>query len=439
MSLYNIGKRVLYRGFPNKSSMPIRHYKVLSIETSCDDTCIALLEKNDSKAPPKIIDQVKSTLNSVATGGIIPTDALRFHQTTLALLIETLLKKHNCRPDLICCTRGPGMAGSLSAGLQLSKGLAVAWGVPLIGVHHMLGHILVATLPKSEQPDLTAPQYPFLSLLCSGGHTMLVLLKSITDHEIIANTADIAVGDSLDKCARELGLKGVMLGRELESYVNSIKQSTIQKFDTMETKELNLNSFKYKLGLPLKGPRREKYPKDIVFAFAGFLSSIQSYKKDKGGLNVVLDQETREFISYKLQEHVFDHIIDRMNLAFTKHGSNKRKYEHADGKFLGVKDLIFSGGVASNQRLREKLATRLQFQDNDGEVTDLNLHFPDLSLCTDNAVMIGVAGIEIFESLRIKSDLGVCPIPKWPMDSLLDVEGWVNVTPEEYNQVIQNK
>ena len=124
------------------------------------------------------------------------------------------------------------MAGSLSSSTEFAKGLSVAWGVPLIGVHHMLGHLLTSFLPQLQtSPQEQPPQFPFLSLLCSGGHTLLVLLKSVSEHEIIINVSDIAVGDSLDKCARELGMYGNMLGRELEMFINNIPQVEKDEFE----------------------------------------------------------------------------------------------------------------------------------------------------------------------------------------------------------------
>lgn len=105
------------------------------------------------------------------------------------------------------------MPGSLSGGLDFAKGLAVAWNKPFIGVHHMLGHLLIPRMANNG----TAPQFPFISLLASGGHTILILSQSVDNHEIICDTIDVAIGDSLDKCAREIGMKGTMIAREMEA------------------------------------------------------------------------------------------------------------------------------------------------------------------------------------------------------------------------------
>lgn len=394
-----------------------RFYRVLALESSCDDSCVALLDRTGRTTT--VIDQFKKTLHSAPVGGIIPMAAHDHHHTKMAALVQSFCKKHGLSaatpPDLICCTRGPGMAGSLSSSIQLAKGLSIAWDRPLVGVHHMLGHLLVAELPKSEQPEIGAPKYPFLSLLCSGGHTMLVLLKSLTDHTVIADLNDIACGDSLDKCARNLGLFGNMLGKELEQYV-------------LEHPEGKLSQ--YKISLPFKGPRDPKYPNPIQFSFASFLSRLQ-WHMDQGAV----DDVARAQLAYTVQETVFAHIIDRINTALRMHGCNKDLYNGASEAFAGVRDFIVSGGVAANRRLREKLFSELECRNTLG--ADLTFHFPDLLLCTDNAIMIGVAGIQIFEELRLRTDLSMRAIRKWPMDQLLHVDGWVPVTNEEYDRVIK--
>lgn len=414
----------------------VRRYRVLSLESSCDDSCVALLDKHLPGKPPRIIDQFKVTLDSAKDGGIIPTSAHEFHQQEFANLVHKFCQKHNLTPesapDLICCTRGPGMIGSLSAGLQLAKGLSIGWNKPLIGVHHMLGHLLTATLPKSKQPDLLPPKYPFLSLLCSGGHTMLVLLKSLTDHEIIIDTNDLAAGDSLDKCARELGLKGNMLGKELERFVNEIPEDLKSKFSKINTTTRD-NEFQFQLKLPLRTPKIGKFPDNVEFSFTPFLSSIKQLRER----NHEFSKTTKQFIAYKIQEVMFGHMIDRINIAFKKHGLDTGKYEFADGKFNGVKDFVCSGGVAANSRLREKLFTDLSFETNLLiEKQDMTFHFPDLQLCTDNAIMIGVAGIEILESLKIKSSYKVLPIRKWPINELLEVDGWLKMDDEEFAKIL---
>ncbi|QBM85418.1 N6-L-threonylcarbamoyladenine synthase [Metschnikowia aff. pulcherrima] len=408
----------------------VRQYKVLAIESSCDDSCIALLEKTKNRPHPVSIAEQKATLNSSLSGGIIPTAAHEHHQKQLSKLCQEFCLTHGLSasnpPDLLCVTRGPGMVGLLSAGLQLAKGLAIAWNKPLIGVHHMLGHLLAPKIPlKGSQLDIDL-KYPFLSLLCSGGHTMLVLLTSLTEHEVIIDTLDIAAGDSLDKCARELGFTGNMLGPELERYVSNISIEQKQRFSQINTHD-DTNEFKFRLRMPMRNTKRRKIPEKIEFAFASFLSSIKTYKE----LNV-FTEENRQFVAFKLQEVIFNHIVDRIQVAFLKYNSNEETGLTA-GRFVQVKDFVCSGGVAANKVLRHKLLHDLKAGHS------LNFHFPDLSLCTDNATMIGNAGIEIFESLRKTSCLSMLPIRKWPMNDLLRVDGWQDVSEDEYNAITHAK
>lgn len=400
-----------------------RSYYVLAIESSCDDACVAVLEQRRANGVPYIVDESKETLKSASKGGIVPTDAHEFHQEILGKLVKKVCERNgfsaSSPPELVCCTRGPGLVGSLSAGLQLSKGLSIAWNVPLIGVHHMLGHILAATLSQQEMP-----RYPYLSFLCSGGHTMLVKLSTIADHKVVANTQDIAVGDCIDKCSREIGIKGDIIGKELERYVDTIPSPLKKEFYSIDTRTPK-NKFNFALKLPLKRPKHDRIPSQVDFAFSSFLSSIRGYK-DKYYKNSFFDEYTKQFMALKLQETVFDHLIDRLNVLFLKHGSNSKLYGDCDSNFEDIRDFILSGGVASNKRLREKLSNELKTEAlcHYGQEKALRFHFPEISACTDNAVMIGLAGIRIFEDLRRVSDIGILPIRKWPMSDLLTVSGW---------------
>ncbi|CAK9441042.1 uncharacterized protein LODBEIA_P49110 [Lodderomyces beijingensis] len=422
-----------------RRSSPRRHYRVLAIESSCDDSCFALLERNHPNETPRIIDHVKKTMHSADVGGIMPTVAYNYHMSTIANLCTEFCGKNQLSaqspPDLICVTRGPGMAGSLSSSTEFAKGLSVAWNVPLVGVHHMLGHLLTSFLPPATNlpPGWQPPKFPFLSLLCSGGHTMLVLSESISKHEIVINTSDIAVGDSLDKCARELGLYGNMLGPELEKFVNSIPLEEKLELKSLDFSNRDCNRYNYRLNLPYLSP---KDPSMIQFSFAQFLSSIRDYRLSfyDGGAEAEkntgeFDLKTKQMLAFITQEYIFDHIVDRINRALKTHGLGRFK----DGKLIGVRDFVCSGGVAANNLLRTKLAANLKYRDV-GD-TPFRFHFPDLSLCTDNAVMIGLAGMEIFEKLKLKTDLGFTPIRKWPLTDLLTVDSWVNVDDNEIGKV----
>lgn len=396
-----------------------RSYRVLALESSCDDSCVALLEKQTPAGRPIVVDHYKLTLSLAAAGGIIPTAAQVFHNYTVGGLVDKMATTYNFDqnpPDLICVTKGPGMAGSLTASIQLAKGLALAWKVPLVGVHHMLGHLLTPQLDVDVK-------YPFLSLLCSGGHTMLVYSKSVGHHEVIINTMDIAVGDSLDKCAREIGFYGNQLAREMEEYIRK------NPWPAETTANVTEPPIDLALGLPMKGPKYPRFPDKIEFTFASFLLRVQTTLKRHPD---AIDEKQRQYMAHHIQNMAFDHIIDRINVSLMKHGTNKKLCPTADGKFDGVIDIVCSGGVAANKVLRHKLSHNLKFRETLGH--EPTFHFPPLDLCTDNAIMIGLAGIEQFEKLRIMSDMLMVARPKWPINELMD-ELWVPVDDATYDKV----
>ncbi|CCH59542.1 hypothetical protein TBLA_0B07240 [Henningerozyma blattae CBS 6284] len=361
-----------------------RSYNVLAIETSCDDTCVALLNRNKQTASTQIIAQERITLDSVADGGIIPTKAHTHHQKYLADMVNLILQKIplDNKLDLVCATRGPGMPGSLAVGLDFAKGLAVGRGVPLVGVHHMLGHLLVSRL-KNE----SSLNFPFATLLVSGGHTQLVVSKSVEEHKVICNTLDIAAGDALDKCARELGLKGNMLAQEMEQLAR-LQPGNSQRSD---------EDFQF------PNPLLTWDKKLDGFSFSPFVSVLKKQLDAVGPCDINITSQAAK----KVQLAVFNHIITRMKRSIINH---KQDLEN-------INQLVCAGGVACNQTLRTMLANELN-------ATFKEFIFPEPALCRDNAVMIGWAGIELYESLNLKSSLNILPQRKWSLEDLLALDGW---------------
>lgn len=361
-----------------------RCYKLLAIETSCDDTCVAILERKSKSEPAETLIHLKETLNSISAGGIIPTKAHVHHQRQIGPITQRALNLTNMPTiDVVCVTRGPGMPGSLSGGLDFAKGLAVAWQKPLVGVHHMLGHLLVPRMQSNGQ----SPRYPFVSLLVSGGHTVFVLSKGVTDHEILCDTLDVAVGDSLDKCGREIGIKGVMIAREMEKFINE--------------------NHKHGEDVPMILPNPLKNKSNRVdlqaFSFAPFITAV---KRSMSKPIEAHSQEELSSMAYQIQEAIFHHIITKLKLVINL---------NAD-KLANVESFVCSGGVGANSRLRQLLETHLASYFS-------SFHYPPLGLCSDNAVMIGWAGIELFEN-GLTSELEILPIHKWPLSELLDIQGW---------------
>lgn len=383
------------RRVSNRPIQSRKGYKVLAIETSCDDTCVSVLDRFSTNTAPTVLANLKDTLDSIYEGGIIPTKAHIHHQARIGPLTERALTESNAREeiDLICVTRGPGMPGSLSSGLDFAKGLAVAWNIPLVGVHHMLGHLLIPRMATNGK----VPQFPFVSLLVSGGHTTFVLSRAIDDHEILCDSIDIAVGDSLDKCGRELGFKGTMIAREMENFINQ---------------DINGQDLALKLEMPSPLKYNPSRRNMLSFSFSAFITALRTnlVKLGKTQVHELPEYEIRS-IAYQVQESVFDHIIDKL----------KHVLKSQPEKFENVHEFVCSGGVSSNQRLRTKLETELGTWNS---ASFSNFYYPPLDLCSDNSIMIGWAGIEIWESLGLVSDLDMCPIRQWPLNDLLNVDGW---------------
>lgn len=358
-----------------------RSYRVLAIESSCDDSAVCLIERTPSG--PVLVDHRKRTMDSAQDGGIIPIDALAHHLQQIAPLVNEMLEIHN-RPqiDLVCATQGPGMFSSLAAGLQVAKGLAVAYNVPLVPVHHMLGHLLTPRFFTNGQ----SPNYPFLSLLASGGHTCLVLSESISKHSVLVDTIDIAVGNAIDKCARSLGLVGNMLGKELDTFCQTGSVADLPA-------DLNFP-------LPLE---KRTQATSLAFSFAHYASLMPRIAKQYGLSPLEAQpEEVRRAIGLRLQTDVFRHISRKTSRALAKLVQ--------DGVLQAGSsiDLVCAGGVAANSHLRRALA------DLAAPVT-INLHFPKLEWCTDNALMIGWAGIEMHEASIKTRGLHAVPLAKWPL------------------------
>ncbi|CCK68226.1 putative N(6)-L-threonylcarbamoyladenine synthase KNAG_0A05620 [Huiozyma naganishii CBS 8797] len=372
----------------------LRFYRVLAIESSCDDSSVALLDCDDDDhsgggfGQCRVLCHLKDTLDSASAGGIIPTQAHTHHQSALPCLLEKLeLSRITNRPDLIAVTRGPGMLGSLSVGLNLAKGLSLALGVPLLGVNHMLGHLLV---PRMTDPRI---EFPFTSLLVSGGHTMLVHSEDIINHRIVCDTIDVAVGDSLDKCGRELGITGIMIGKEMERWARNAAQGERHPF---------------RLPNPLSGFNKGK----LAFSFAPFVTAVKEQLK----LTPLNGTDTQKGVfAGQIQEAIFTHLISKIRDVMRNPSGNIRTQ--------GARSFVCSGGVSSNVELRRRL--ELELKDHFD-----NFYYPEAALCTDNAVMIGWTGIELMrhfkttKNVQIYNDMSMLPVRKWALDELAAISEW---------------
>lgn len=410
----------------------------LAIETSCDDTCVAILEKHPKSTgdastwlgAAKLHFHEKVTADNTGHGGIHPLQALDSHRASLANLVQKSMRSlpsaegqsvrvldnegtARKKPDFISVTRGPGMRSNLSCGLDTAKGLAAAWAIPMVGVHHMQAHALtprlVHALDNSSPPH--DPDFPFLNLLVSGGHTMLLHSTTLTSHSIVANSIDIAIGDCLDKCGRYIlppsllaTTKDTAYGKHLSNYAFP-HPSTFPTYPIPKRRldELHKpkNEHGWSLQLPLSNSRQ------MAFSFAGIPSHVERQMSQNPSM---MDAE-RLLLARTVLGVSFEHLASR--ICFALESSRD------------IKTLVVSGGVAANDFLRWFLRAVLDARGFEG----VRLVFPPVALCTDNAAMIAWAGMEMYEA-GWRTGLDVGAVRKWSMDpsaedgGILGLDGW---------------
>ena len=323
---------------------------ILAIESSCDETSVAVL-KNDKDLLSNIIaSQVESHKRF---GGVVPEVASRHHVEVVTLCIEDALKEAGIVAqdlDAVAVTYGPGLVGALLVGMSAAKAFAWAHGLPLIPVNHMAGHLMAAR----EVKELT---YPLMALLVSGGNTELVYVPEAGVYQIIGETRDDAVGEAYDKVGRVMGLT-YPAGREIDQLAH--QGQDIYDFPRAMIKEDNLE-----------------------FSFSGLKSAFINlhHNAQQKGEELVLEDLCASF-----QAAVMDILLVKTKKALEKYP---------------VRGLVVAGGVAANQGLRERLAE---------EIRDVEVIIPPLRLCGDNAGMIALAAAIEFEKGNFASlDLNAKP------------------------------
>ena len=329
---------------------------VLGIETSCDETGAAVYHTERGLLADRLHSQVDL---HARYGGVVPEIASRDHvRRLLPLVRETLADARLERPDVIAYTGGPGLVGALMVGGAAANGLALAWDCPVVAVHHMEGH-LVAPMLESEPPG-----YPFLCLLVSGGHTMLVAVAGFGEYRVLGTTLDDAVGEAFDKTAKLLGLP-YPGGPALAALAEHGEPS------------------RHSLPRPMLGKP------GLDFSCSGLKTAVILAVRDAEQRGA-LDAE-RADIAAAFQRAAVDALIGRTLKA-------------ADAE--GLSRIVVAGGVSANTLLRAELLRRF-----DGDV-----YYPRLAFCTDNGAMIAVAG-----ALRIAEAAAAGPIvarARWALDAL---------------------
>ena len=329
---------------------------ILGIETSCDETGVALYCTDRGLIAHRLHSQVD--LHAVY-GGVVPEIASRDHIRMLLPLIQQILNDTGLqKPDAIAYTAGPGLVGALMVGSGMANGLGLAWNCPVIPIHHMEGHLLAPML--EDEP----PEYPFLALLVSGGHTMLIAVAALGDYNLLGTTLDDAVGEAFDKTAKLLGL-GYPGGPALAALA--------------ETGDDQAYAF----------PRPMLNKPGLDFSFSGLKTAVMlEVKKVEAAGDI---ESCRADLAASFQRAAVDTLIGKAIRA-----AEEQKLER----------IVVAGGVGANQLLRTELAARF-----DGKV-----YYPRLEFCTDNGAMIAVAGAQ---RLAEAGDAGeIRAHARWSLESL---------------------
>lgn len=338
--------------------------KILGIETSCDETGVAIYDEEKGLVANQLYSQIAMHADY---GGVVPELASRDHIRKTLPLIDAALKEANltaCDIDGIAYTAGPGLVGALLVGATIARSLAYAWNVPALGVHHMEGHLLAPMLEE------TPPPFPFVALLVSGGHTQLVKVEAIGKYELLGESIDDAAGEAFDKTGKLLGL----------DYPAGVAVSKLAEQGTP-------NRFTF--------PRPMTDRPGLDFSFSGlktFAANTINANLDENGQ---LDVQTKCDIALAFQQAVVETLIIKCRRALQQTGYNR---------------LVVAGGVSANKQLREGLAQLMREQK--GEV-----FYPRPQFCTDNGAMIAYTGF-----VRMKqgqsSDLSVQVKPRWDMTTI---------------------
>jgi len=313
---------------------------ILGIESSCDDTSASIIQ--DGYLLSNIIagQEVHKLY-----GGVVPELASRAHQQNIIPVVDSAIKQAGISKNeisAIAFTRGPGLLGSLLVGTSFSKGFALANNIPLIEVNHLQGHIL-SHFVKEKDKNIEQPTFPFLSLLVSGGHTQIVVIKDYFEMEIIGQTIDDAAGEAFDKCAKVLGL-GYPGGPIVDKLANQ--------------------------GNPLAFKFAKPHVANLDFSFSGLKTSFLYFLQAQIKTNPNFITENLNDLAASLQFTIIDILADKIKLAV---------------KTTGIKQVTIGGGVAANSGLRNKMVEL-------AEKYKWKVYIPERKFTTDNAAMIAITG-----------------------------------------------
>ncbi len=335
---------------------------VLGIESSCDETGLALFDTNRGLLAHALHSQIKL---HAEYGGVVPELASRDHIRRALPLLEQTLSQADIAPseiDAIAYTQGPGLAGALLVGASFGCSLALALDKPVIGVHHLEAHLLSPLLSKNP------PSFPFVALLVSGGHTQLMQVDGVGEYTLLGETLDDAAGEAFDKSAKLLGL-GYPGGPEVSLLAESGDPSTHHL------------------------PRPMLHSKDLNFSFSGLKTAVLTVVKKQGN---DIGQQQKADIARSFVDAMTEVLVAKSMAAL---------------KQTGLKRLVVSGGVGANRQLRAALdaaAARKRFR----------VFYPEMEFCTDNGAMIAFAGAMRLQRYpdAARRDYGFNIRPRWPLE-----------------------
>ena len=329
---------------------------ILGIESSCDDTSAAILKNG------VVLSNVIANQNiHKKYGGVVPELASRAHLSNIIPVIDSVLKESNIelkQISAIAFTRGPGLMGSLIIGTEFSKGLGLSLNIPVIDVNHMQAHILVHFINNSN----TKPEFPFLGVTVSGGHTQFILVEDYFKMKILGQTLDDAIGEAFDKCGKKIGLD-YPAGPEID---NLAKEGNELKFEFPLPKVKNGN-------ISYSGTKT---------AFINFLH--KNKRKNKNFIDENLND-----ICASIQKNLIDNLLTKIELLSRENN---------------LKTIVFGGGVSANSYLKARMK-------NESKINNWEVYIPKLEYSTDNAAMIGIVGHLKYKD-SIKSSLSATPSPR---------------------------
>lgn len=340
---------------------------VLGIESSCDETGVALVNAHEAQAPRLVANALHSQADMHrAYGGVVPELASRDHVRRVLPLVQQVLAQAGCaldEVDVIAYTRGPGLAGALLVGAACANAMAAALGKPCLAVHHLEGHLLSPFL------SIDPPQFPFVALLVSGGHTQLMLVRDVGRYQLLGETVDDAAGEAFDKTAKLLGL----------GYPGGPALAALAEHGRADAFAL---------------PRPLMNSGDLDFSFAGLKTAVWL---QHGKLGPAPTAAQRANLAASTQAAIVDVLVHKAVRALGTAGLDR---------------LVVAGGVGANTLLRQRL-------DALAKLRRFRVHYPEAALCTDNGAMIALAAaMRLQRGAAASRDYAFDVAPRWPLDQL---------------------